>query len=66
MRRLFIMRKDLEMSPGKLSAQVGHCCEAYWTNLIRNSLNENRGEEKTEITINLSNDILEGYVNGRF
>ena len=66
MRRLFIMRKDLEMSPGKLSAQVGHCCEAYWTNLIRNSLNENKGEEKTEITINLSNDILEGYVNGRF
>ena len=39
MRRLFIMRKDLNMSPGKLAAQVGHCCEAYWTNLIRSSIN---------------------------
>lgn len=29
-RRLFIMRKDLNMSPGKLAAQVGHCAEVYW------------------------------------
>ena len=36
MRRLFIIRKDLHLSAGKLAAMVGHCAEAYWTNLIRN------------------------------
>lgn len=37
MRRLFIIRKDLHLSGGKLSAMVGHCCEAYWTNLLKRS-----------------------------
>lgn len=23
------------MKPGKLAAMVGHCCEAYWTNLLK-------------------------------
>ena len=35
MRRLFIMRKDLNMSTGKMMAQVMHCAEAYWTSKIR-------------------------------
>ena len=35
MRRLFIIRKDLHLTAGKLSAMVGHCCEAYWTNLLK-------------------------------
>ena len=34
-RRLFIIRKDLNLSAGKLSAMIGHCCEAYWTNLLK-------------------------------
>ncbi len=34
MRRLFIIRKDLNLSSGKLAAMVGHCAEAYWTNFI--------------------------------
>lgn len=34
MRRLFIMRKGLAMTPGKLAAQVAHCAEAYWTRQI--------------------------------
>ena len=35
MRRLFIIRRDLRLSTGKLAAMVGHCCEAYWTNLLK-------------------------------
>lgn len=52
-RRLFIMRKDLNMSPGKLAAQVGHCAEAYWTCLLRS------GNQVPE-------DIMREYVNGPF
>lgn len=52
-RRLFIMRKDLGMSPGKLAAQVGHCAEAYWTHLLRS------GNPVPE-------DIMHEYVNGTF
>lgn len=40
MRRLFIIRKDLHLSGGKLAAMVGHCCEAYWTNLLKKSYKE--------------------------
>lgn len=47
------MRKDLAMSPGKLAAQVGHCAEAYWTNLLRTG--------KT-----IPPDIMQEYVNGIF
>ena len=35
MRRVFVIRKDLHLKPGKLAAMVGHCCEAYWTNLLK-------------------------------
>lgn len=47
------MRKDLAMSPGKLAAQVGHCAEAYWTNLLR------AGKP-------IPPDIMQEYVNGIF
>jgi len=30
MRRLFIIRKDLHLSAGKLGAMVAHCAEEYW------------------------------------
>lgn len=35
MRRLFIIRKDLKLKPGKLAAMVAHCAEAYWTNAMK-------------------------------
>ena len=65
-RRLFIIRKDLQMSPGKLAAQVAHCAEAYWLEMIRNwSGNTN---DLLANSVNISGDmdwdILENYVNG--
>ena len=35
MRRLFVVRKDLNLSAGKLAAMVGHFAEAYWTNMLK-------------------------------
>jgi peptidyl-tRNA hydrolase len=34
MRRLFIIRKDLNLHAGKLAAMIGHCAECYWMNLL--------------------------------
>ena len=36
MRQLIIARKDLQMSPGKLAAQVAHASLAFLTSKIRN------------------------------
>ena len=35
MRRVFIIRKDLHLTPGKLAAMVGHAAELYWLNIIK-------------------------------
>lgn len=65
MRRLFIMRKDLHMSTGKLLAQVSHCAEAYWTRGLRREahLIEN-GYYKSIVII--PQDIFEQYLCGTF
>ena len=51
MRRLFIMRKDLNMSTGKLMAQVMHCAEAYWTSKIRRVYKNHIDEEVLNKTL---------------
>ena len=66
MRRLFIMRKDLNMSPGKLAAQVGHCAEAYWTHLIRNNVRYIVPENGYLVQFIVDSDILKEYVDGAF
>lgn len=53
MRRLFIIRKDLHLTAGKLAAMVGHCAEAYWMNLIANNKQ-------------VPEDIMEHYVKDIF
>lgn len=65
MRRLFIMRKDLHMSPGKLAAQVGHCAEAYWMAKIRRNVNLDPDGSCTCVVF-LDKDEFDGYVNGLF
>lgn len=59
-RRIFIIRKDLQLSAGKLAAMVGHCAESYWTNLIKDSMHGD------DCFLNIDMEIYNNYINGIF
>ena len=61
MRRLFIIRKDLHLSAGKLAAMVGHCAEAYWTNWLKQNT-----DLDSHVDGYIDKDILDNYINGIF
>ena len=63
MRRLFIIRKDLHLSSGKLAAMIAHCAEGYWIRLIDNNISDVDG--KPHVSFDLDKDIYEGYLCGR-
>ena len=66
-RRLFIIRKDLNLSAGKLAAIVGHCAEAYWTRNLREKRRnyyEDHSECKCEMIV--SGDIMDNYIKNSF
>ena len=63
MRRLFIIRKDLHLSSGKLAAMIAHCAEGYWIRLIENNISNDDG--KPHVSFDLDKDIYEGYLCGR-
>lgn len=65
-RRLFIMRKDLGMSPGKLAAQVAHCAEAYWTHKIRECVALDMEKNQYSGTISIPKEVFEQYVDAAF
>lgn len=79
MRRLCIMRKDLNMSAGKLSAMVGHAFEIYWLHKMKEKayplmkimrdtsceLNDTALEITSySVCLQLEKDIYEEYING--
>lgn len=58
------MRKNLKMSPGKLAAQVGHCAEAYWMQLLRTGSHDIiDGSDDDLIKIRLNEEL--GLVEGK-
>lgn len=66
MRRLFIMRKDSHMSPGKLAAQVSHCAEAYWIRGLRRFAEPLDDYAGYKINGIIDKEIFEQYINGSF
>lgn len=63
MRRLFIIRKDLHLSSGKLAAMIAHCAEGYWIRLIENNISE--VDDEPHVSFDLDKDIYDGYLCGR-
>ena len=72
MRRVFVVRKDLNLKPGKLGAMIGHLCEAFWTNQIKKYISpwkqENEDGQQLSYICNLELpiDIVDEYVFGSF
>ena len=66
MRRLFIIRKDLHLTAGKLAAMVGHCAECYWMNLIKSAARPFNDGPGTLVSFSIDDDIMSGYVNDIF
>ena len=68
MRQLIIARKDLQMSPGKLAAQVSHASMAFLSNMIRSgTVNKTTSVETEEvgayrIQIEMQSDIYEDWL----
>lgn len=72
MRQLIIARKDLNMSPGKLAAQVSHASMAFLSHLIREGGLQKRvsldtGEmERYEIVITMDPAVYDDWFCGIF
>ena len=72
MRRVFVIRKDLNLRPGKLAAMVGHQAEAYWTNMIKANCDGNRvmaadcHDTHYAVTLKIPIDIMDEYIYGIF
>ena len=67
MRQLIIARKDLQMSPGKLAAQVSHASMSFLSNMIRCGTVDRKASVETEvgayrIQIEIQSDIYEDWL----
>ena len=69
MRQLIIARKDLNMSPGKLAAQVAHASWAFLSHGIRECMTRAKFDEyekKYNFKLSLDKDIAEDWFGGIF
>lgn len=64
-RRVFIIRKDLNLSHGKMAAMVGHCAEAYWINFIKDGIMPELDDGlNVQLHGFLDKNVYEKYING--
>ena len=66
MRQLIIARKDLNMSPGKLAAQVAHASWAFMSQQIRNGRFWRKEGNKLTLLVDVSENIYNEWFCGIF
>lgn len=66
MKQIIIVRKDLNMSPGKACAQVSHASMAFLTNTIRNNSVWLNGSMNYMTNFVIDKDVYEQWINGIF
>ena len=66
MRQIIIARKDLNMSPGKLAAQVAHASWAFLSNQIRDNGLQLSVNSNYNVPLILPKDIYENWFCGIF
>ena len=70
-KQIIIARKDLDMSPGKLAAQVSHASMAFLTNPIKkNAEIVNSSEDESgyqyKSTLSFDSELFEEWILGAF
>jgi PTH2 family peptidyl-tRNA hydrolase len=66
-KQYIIVRKDLNMSPQKMSAMVAHGAMAFLTSDIRSNAKLNKNNDKTYISeLTLDKDLFDNWFNGAF
>ena len=66
MKQLIIARKDLQMSPGKLAAQVSHASMAFLTKQIQNHKLTKPVDNQWIIALPIDLDVYEEWICGSF
>lgn len=61
-KQLIIARRDLNMSPGKLAAQVSHASSAFLIEMIRDSWPE-KVQDFYQVNYRLDKDIYDNWIN---
>lgn len=64
-KQIIIVRKDLNLSPGKLSGQVSHASMAFLTNMLKEHVLPAAGEYKVE-SFTMEKGLYEDWINDIF
>ena len=66
MRQLIIARKDLNMSPGKLAAQVSHASMAFLSQIVKTGPIIEESDETITVEVVIREDVYDGWLKGIF